>query len=317
MKPDAVCIQCPRRCKADRDFSPAGYCAQANTIRIARAAPHLWEEPFLSGKNGSGTIFFCGCNLRCCYCQNSPLLQPAVGVDVSPKQLAALMLHLQAQGVHNINLVTATHYTAQLVPILRALRSGLLQIPVVWNSSGYESVETLGLLDGLVDIYLPDFKYSSAKTAAAYSNAPDYPETALAAIGEMLRQRGNPRFDADGMMKSGVQVRHLVLPSHSLESRQALWLLHKTFGDDIGISIMNQYTPMPQMAAHPVLSRRVSEEEYDRVTRYALQIGMQHALIQEGEAASESFIPAFDLSSQTLDKFTKRFENSLAILGRI
>lgn len=311
------CIQCPRYCKADRTVSQAGYCAQGNTIRIARAAPHLWEEPFLSGQNGSGTIFFCGCNLRCCYCQNSPLLQPEIGVDVSPKQLAALMLHLQTKGVHNINLVTATHYTAQLVPILTALRKETLRIPVVWNSSGYESVDTLRMLDGLVDIYLPDFKYVTKETASAYSNAPDYPEVALAAIAEMLRQRGTPRYQANGMMESGVQVRHLVLPSHSLESRQALWLLNKTFGDRIGISIMNQYTPMPQLAAHPTLSRRVTEAEYDRVTRYALQIGMQHALIQEGEAASESFIPTFDLTPQTLGKLTEQFEKSLAILGEI
>ena len=227
------------------------------------------------------------------------------------------MLYLQDEGVHNINLVTASHYTEQLVPILRAIRGRLLHIPIVWNSSGYESAETLRLLDGLVDIYLPDFKYVCAETAAAYSNAPDYPETALAAIDEMLRQRGEPRFDSYGLMKSGVQVRHLVLPTHSRESRRALWMLKEHFGDRIGVSIMNQYTPMPRMTDHPVLSRRVTDEEYDRVVRYALQIGMRHALIQEGEAASESFIPAFDLSEDALALLTEKYEKSLAILEKI
>ncbi len=209
-----------------------------------------------------------------------------------------MILYLQREGVHNINLVTATQFTQQLVPILRELRGSALQIPVVWNSSGYESVETLRLLEGLVDIYLPDYKYCSTELSQMYSNAPDYPTVALAAIDEMLRQVGSPQFDAKGMMTRGVQVRHLVLPHHGKESRQALYRLRQHFGDRIGLSIMSQYTPMPAMAGHPLLSRKITAKEYETVTRYALQIGWQNALTQEGEAASESFIPDFTLTDE-------------------
>ncbi len=298
----ADCALCPRRCHADRQHSTDGYCGQPQGIRIARIAPHYWEEPFLSGTNGSGTVFFCGCNLRCCYCQNSVLLSPEVGTEVSPAQLENLILDLQAQGVHNINLVTATHYTRQMVPVLEKLRKNHLKIPVVWNSSAYETTETLAMLDGLVDIYLPDYKYSSAALAKEYSYAEDYPQIAIAAIQEMLRQVGSPKTDGAGMMYRGVQVRHLVLPGHSRESRQALYTLYQSFGEQIGLSIMNQYTPMPQMVDHPLLSRRVTAKEYDSVIRYAVSIGWQNALIQEEESASESFIPHFCLTKQQMEQ---------------
>lgn len=299
------CNICPRRCNADRVHTSVGYCGQSNTIHIARVAPHYWEEPFLSGQKGSGTIFFCGCNLRCCYCQNSVLLQENIGRAVTPEECKAMMLYLQREGVHNINLVTATHFTEQLVPVLRELRCGALQIPIVWNSSGYESIETLRLLEGLVDIYLPDYKYSSSALADAYSHAADYPTVALNAIEEMLRQVGSPQFNAQGIMTAGVHVRHLVLPHHAKESRQALYLLRQQFGDRIGLSIMNQYTPMPTMAAHPLLSRKITEKEYETVIRYSLQIGWQNALIQEGEAASESFIPDFSLTDEFMEMIGK------------
>ncbi|MGN0647163.1 MAG: radical SAM protein [Oscillospiraceae bacterium] len=295
------CNACPRCCNADRAHASLGYCGQTDTIRIARVAPHYWEEPFLSGQKGSGTVFFCGCNLRCCYCQNGVLLQENTGRAVTPEECKAMILYLQREGVHNINLVTATQFTQQLVPILRELRGGALQIPVVWNSSGYESVETLRLLEGLVDIYLPDYKYCSTELSQMYSNAPDYPTVALAAIDEMLRQVGSPQFDAKGMMTRGVQVRHLVLPHHGKESRQALYRLRQHFGDRIGLSIMSQYTPMPAMAGHPLLSRKITAKEYETVTRYALQIGWQNALTQEGEAASESFIPDFTLTDEFME----------------
>ncbi len=299
------CNICPRRCNADRVHTSVGYCGQSNTIHIARVAPHYWEEPFLSGQKGSGTIFFCGCNLRCCYCQNSVLLQENIGRAVTPEECKAMMLYLQREGVHNINLVTATHFTEQLVPVLRELRGGALQIPIVWNSSGYESIETLRLLEGLVDIYLPDYKYSSSALADAYSHAADYPTVALNAIEEMLRQVGSPQFNAQGIMTAGVHVRHLVLPHHAKESRQALYHLRQQFGDRIGLSIMNQYTPMPAMAAHPLLSCKITEKEYETVIRYSLQIGWQNALIQEGEAASESFIPDFSLTDEFMEMIGK------------
>lgn len=305
------CNTCPRRCNADRSHASSEYCRQSNTIRIARVAPHYWEEPFLSGQKGSGTIFFCGCNLRCCYCQNSILLQENIGRAVTAEECKAMILYLQREGVHNINLVTATHFTEQLVPILQELRSGTLQIPVVWNSSGYESIETLRLLEGLVDIYLPDYKYSSATLADSYSNAPDYPTVALAAIEEMLRQVGTPQLNAQGLMTAGVHVRHLVLPHHAKESRQALYRLRQQFGDRIGLSIMSQYTPMPAMATHPLLARKITEKEYETVIRYSLQIGWQNALTQEGEAASESFIPDFSLTDEFIEMIQKQSQKTL------
>lgn len=222
-----------------------------------------------------------------------------------------MILYLQREGVHNINLVTATHFTEQLVPILQELRSGTLQIPVVWNSSGYESIETLRLLEGLVDIYLPDYKYSSATLADSYSNVPDYPTVALAAIEEMLRQVGTPQLNAQGLMTAGVHVRHLVLPHHAKESRQALYRLRQQFGDRIGLSIMSQYTPMPAMATHPLLARKITEKEYETVIRYSLQIGWQNALTQEGEAASESFIPDFSLTDEFIEMIQKQSQKTL------
>ncbi|MBP0966109.1 MAG: 4Fe-4S cluster-binding domain-containing protein [Oscillospiraceae bacterium] len=287
------CRACPRNCGTDRSRE-RGYCGETNGFRIARAAPHLWEEPPVSGTNGSGTVFFSGCGLRCNYCQNHEIAVSHVGYPVTAKQLLEIFFDLQAQGVHNINLVTASHFTEQLVPVLRRARADGLRIPVLWNSSGYEKPETLRLLEGLIDIYLPDFKYLNPQTAGEYSNAPDYPETAKAALAEMVRQCGAPQLDPEnGLMRCGVQVRHLVLPGHAQESRQILWYLYQTYGNGIGYSIMNQYTPMPQMKAHPLLSRRVTVQEYENVVRYAKQIGIENAFTQEGETASESFIPEF------------------------
>lgn len=290
----AVCNQCPRRCSVPRD-SAAGYCGEHSVIRIARAAPHMWEEPAISGKNGSGTIFFSGCSLRCVYCQNYRVAESEIGTPVTQEQLVRIMFDLRDQGVHNINLVTPSHFTAELVPVLQAAKQKGIGIPLLWNSSGYERPETLRMLDGLIDIYLPDFKYLHPQTAAQYSHAPDYPETAKAALAEMVRQRGAQVFDADGMLRSGVQVRHLVLPGHTQESRQILWYLHRTYGSTIGVSVMNQYTPMPQVMHDPLLSRRVTEREYQTVLRYAELIGMEQILTQSGEAADESFIPAFGM----------------------
>lgn len=287
------CTACPRKCQVNR-AQAVGFCGQTNGFRIARAAPHYWEEPAISGENGSGTIFFSGCNLRCVYCQNADIAADGVGAEISADMLTEIMLRLQKRGVHNINLVTPSHYTEQLIPVLKAAKEQGLTIPIVWNSSAYELPEVLHQLTGLVDIYLPDFKYLHSETAKQYSRAADYPEIAKAALAEMVAQVGSPQFDAQtGLMTRGVQVRHLVLPAHTKESREILYYLHSTYGEKIGISIMNQYTPMPRVMDDPVLSRRVTAEEYDMVLRYAEQIGIQNALIQEGEAASESFIPPF------------------------
>lgn len=288
-----ICTLCPRRCGVDRTLQ-SGFCGESETLRIARAAPHFWEEPTISGTHGSGTIFFSGCNLRCIYCQNHEIAVSHIGHEISSDALADTMLQLQAQGVHNINLVTASHYVREIIPVIKSAKKRGLSIPILWNSSGYECPEALRMLDGLIDIYLPDFKYISSKIAAEYSHAPDYPETAKAALSEMVRQHGKQVIGADGLLKSGVQVRHLVLPGHAQESRKILFYLHITYGSRIGISIMNQYTPMPQCQDHPLLSRRVTEREYEHVIRYAEQIGITDAFTQEGEAAKESFIPQWD-----------------------
>lgn len=287
------CLLCPRQCGVDRSVQ-YGFCGESEEIRIARAAPHMWEEPPISGQNGSGTIFFSGCNLRCIYCQNHEIAVSHLGYPVSADQLLRIFFDLQAQGVHNINLVTAGHFVKELLPVLRKAKGAELQIPILWNSSGYESAETIRMLEGLIDIYLPDFKYINPKTAKEYSNAPDYPEIAKRSLAEMVRQTGAPQIDKEtGLMTRGVQVRHLVLPGHAQESRQILWYLCQTYGNGIGYSIMNQYTPMPQMKDHPLLSRRVTAQEYENVIRYAKQIGIENAFTQEGEAACESFIPEF------------------------
>lgn len=288
-----ICRICPRRCEIDRS-NQYGYCGESDIIRIARAAPHMWEEPPISGTNGSGTIFFSGCNLRCIYCQNHEIAVSHLGYAVSNDELCRIFFELQNQGVHNINLVTAGHFTKQLIPILQRAKGEGLHIPLVWNSSGYETVEMLRMLDGLIDIYLPDFKYINPQTAKDYSKAPDYPDVAKAALAEMVRQCGAPKIDLHtGLMTRGVQVRHLVLPGHAQESRQILWYLYRSYGNGIGYSIMNQYTPMPKMQSHPLLSRKVTEKEYANVVRYANQIGIENAYTQEGEAATESFIPEF------------------------
>ena len=286
------CMLCPRRCGTDRSQRP-GFCGETDLIRIANLSLHMWEEPPISGKNGSGTVFFSGCGLRCVYCQNHEIALNRVGRDITPSALADEMVRLEQKGAHNINLVTGTHFVRQLIPVLETARKRGLSVPLLWNTSGYETVEALQMLDGLIDIYLPDFKYIHAETAKQYSHASDYPETAKAALAEMVRQQPAQQFDADGMMQKGVQVRHMVLPGHAQEAREILWYLHSTYGDRIGISIMQQYTPMPQCKDDPLLSRRVTEHEYETVVRYAEQIGITGAFTQEREAASESFIPPF------------------------
>ena len=291
------CMQCPRKCGVER---PAGVapkralCRAGGEAEVALVSLHRWEEPCISGTAGSGAVFFSGCNLKCIFCQNEKIRDGLVGKEITEERLSDIFLKLQDKGANNINLVTASHFTEQLVPVLQKAKQSGLHIPILWNSSGYELPETLRLLDGLIDIYLPDFKYLNAKTAAEYSSAPDYPETAKAALAEMVRQCGAPRLNPEtGLMQRGVQVRHLVLPGHAQESRQVLWYLYQTYGNGIGYSIMNQYTPMPQMREHPLLSRRVTAQEYGHVVQYAQQIGIENAFTQEGESACESFIPEF------------------------
>ncbi|MBQ3425938.1 MAG: radical SAM protein [Clostridia bacterium] len=293
MKYYKSCVLCPRKCGVNR-YEKAGFCGEGATLRAAKAYLHKWEEPCLSGTNGSGTVFFSGCNLKCVYCQNSTIAAGDTGFEIDELRLARIFSELQDKGAHNINLVTPTHFIRHIIKAIDLCR-GRLNIPVVYNCGGYESVDTLKLLDGYIDVYLPDFKYMDKTLAKKYSNAPDYPEVCMAAIDEMTKQTMRRNlFDENGIMKRGVIVRHLVLPGYLDNSKRIIKHLYSTYGDDIYLSIMNQYTPLPEIRAYPELDRRVTEAEYDEIIDYALSLGIENAFIQEGGTVSESFIPVFD-----------------------
>ncbi|MCD8348618.1 MAG: radical SAM protein [Lachnospiraceae bacterium] len=362
------CTLCPRVCGADRGGGQKGRCHVDSRIRVARAALHFWEEPCISGpentshiteesmpslcltagraasekspregrtsgKRGSGAVFFSGCPLGCVFCQNRAISRGEAGTVISVERLADIFLELQDQGAYNINLVTAGHYAPQVCEALCLAKQKGLILPVVWNSSGYEKVEMLRMLEGLVDIYLPDFKYLDPQLARRYSHAEDYPEVAKRALCEMVRQQPTPRFDEAGMMTAGVLVRHLLLPGHVREAKQVVSYLWETYGNQIYISLMNQYTP-PGQSFHsenaavtgyakdaaslenvddcrkkvtlerssawdiseidPLLARRVTKREYERLLDYAAQLGIEQGFYQEGGTAAESFIPVFD-----------------------
>lgn len=288
------CHLCPRNCGVDRLAGQKGFCGVDAGIMVARAALHMWEEPCISGKEGSGAVFFSGCSLGCVFCQNRTISKGQSGKVITVERLAELFLDLQGQKANNINLVTAGHFLPQVREALILAKEQGLTIPVVYNSSGYEKAEMLRYLDGLVDIYLPDLKYLEADLAGKYSHAKDYPEVAMKALEEMVRQVGTPEFDERGMMKKGVIVRHLLLPGHVRNSKKVLEYLYGTYGDQIYISLMNQYTPMPAMKDDPQLSRKVTDREYDRLLDHAISLGVTNCFIQEGETAKESFIPEFN-----------------------
>ena len=323
----ARCYLCPRMCGADRDEGELGFCGMPGKLYVARAALHMWEDPCISGnfgeedtkrktdgimdnseklvdaskisgdktsKNipGSGTVFFSGCTLRCIYCQNYQIAAGKFGKIITMDRLTEIFLELQAKGAANINLVTPTHYTDQIIRALDKVKHKL-HIPVVSNTSGYERVETLKMLDGYVDIYLTDFKYMNPDLAKKYSKAPDYPEMAKLALSEMVRQTGKPVFDNTGLMKSGVIVRHLLLPGQLLDSKRIVRYVYETYGDSVYLSLMNQYTPLPQVKDIPELNCKVKHKSYEKLIDFALNLGVTNAYTQSGEAISESFIPAF------------------------
>ena len=283
---------------AERENGQSGYCLSGAKPRIARAALHRWEEPCISGKNGSGTVFFSGCNLRCVYCQNYEIAAGLKGKEVSVERLAEIFLELQAGKAENINLVTPDHYITAVMQAVRMAKDRGLSIPIVYNGSGYEKPEVIRSLTGLVDIFLTDFKYMDASLAEKYSSAPDYPKVAMKALEEMLKIVGEPVFDEAGMMKRGIIVRHLLLPGHKKNAKAVLEYLYKTYGDKIYISLMNQYTPFERLLGkqeYKELCRRVTKREYKAVVDYMLDLGVSNAFIQEGDTAGESFIPTFEL----------------------
>ncbi len=288
----ASCRLCPRSCGVNRSSGERGVCGMGAELVLARAALHHWEEPCVSGKNGSGAIFFSGCPLHCIYCQNHQIANGRVGKTVSEERLTDICFELASQGAHNINLVTATHYAPTVLKAIECAKARGLALPIVWNTSGYESVDTLRMLGGKVDIYLTDLRYMKKETAACYSRAPEYPGIAWNAISEMVSQTGSAEFDETGMLKRGVIVRLLLLPGAVAEAKLALLKLHKTYGDQILISLMQQYTPMP--GVETPLDRRVTPKEYASLVRYAEELGVTNAYVQEREAAEESFIPPFD-----------------------
>ncbi len=286
------CTLCPRLCRADRNRGQYGFCRVGGTALVTRAAPHLWEEPCLCGVGGSGTVFFGGCNLGCVFCQNRAISRRAVGTPVTPERLAAIFLSLAEKGVSNLNLVTPTPWVPQIKAALELAWKKGFWLPVVYNCGGYERASVIASLRGYVGVYLPDFKYFDPALGQALSGVPDYPARAMEALDEMVTQRGDPRFDDDGIMTRGVIVRHLVLPGHTDDSKKILSYLHRTYGDSIYISIMSQYTPMAGMTGE--LARPLAEEEYAEVVDHAVSLGIRNAFLQEGGAVGESFIPAFD-----------------------
>ncbi len=289
------CRLCPRNCKVRRGETGEGVCKSGARARVARAALHFWEEPPISGTRGSGAIFFTGCPLGCVYCQNYEISRPSsLGKELTSEELSGLFFSLVEQGAHNINLVTPTHF----VPVIRkALCVKRLPVPVVYNTSGYERAETLSSLRGLIDVYLPDFKYAQRELAGALSHAPDYPETALAAIEEMALQVGKPRYDSAGMMVSGVMIRHLILPGHTGNSLKALELLHSRF-PELPVSLMAQYTPAGLcereggLPGFPELSRRVTRRELQKVEDKLFELDME-GFVQSRKSGGKEYIPDF------------------------
>lgn len=288
------CILCPRNCHADRASGKKGYCSQDDRLVVARAALHMWEEPCISGTRGSGTVFFSGCSVGCVYCQNHNIAKGKAGKIITTERLAEIFIELQNKGAHNINLVTPSHYIPQIIDAVNLSKNNGFRIPIVYNTGGYEKTETIKMLDGIVDVYLPDLKYMDGDIAQKYSNCKDYFSYASSAINEMARQVSVPEFDSDGIMTKGVIVRHMMLPGCLEDSKNIIKYLYETFGNNIYISIMNQYTPLPHVAIYPEINRKITDEEYDELIDYAVELGVENGFIQEGETQSESFIPEFN-----------------------
>lgn len=286
-----ICNTCPRKCGVNRS-QKNGFCGVGESFVVSRAAKHFWEEPCISGKNGSGTVFFSGCNLRCVYCQNFEISHECFGKEISDKRLEEIFDELIESGVHNINLVNPTHYAYRLAKVLSEYKS---TVPIVYNSSGYESTETLRRLEGLVDIYLPDLKYIDNERSKKYSRASDYFEKASKAICEMKRQQKKDVFDENGMIQKGVIIRHLILPKNTNQSIKILEWIKNTFGTDTVLSLMAQYTPCGKIENFPELQRKITKREYDKVVQYLEEAGFINAFVQERESANKEFIPVFNL----------------------
>lgn len=286
------CSLCARECLVNRKAGERGFCGMTDKIHIARADLHAWEEPPISGERGSGTVFFSGCSLGCIYCQNRQISRNEVGREVSESELADIFIELEKKGAHNVNLVTPTHFVPGIISAVATARERGLSVPIVYNTSSYEKIETVEMLRGTVDVWLPDLKYYRETTADKYSSAPNLPRVSREAIEKMTEMAGEPQFDSNGIMVRGVIVRILLLPGHLAEAKLNVKYLYERFGDKIYVSLMSQYTPFGDMPKP--LDRRVTVAEYDELVSYALKLGVKNAFVQQRESASESFIPPFD-----------------------
>lgn len=288
------CLLCPRKCGINRRTGQTGVCGVSSEIKVARAALHYWEEPCISGKRGSGAVFFSGCSLHCVFCQNREISDGKEGKVISKERLSDIFIELAGKGANNINLVTPGQYIPDIVWAVNDAKSRGMKLPIIYNTSGYENVTELKLLEGIVDVYLPDFKYMDSTLSARYSRAKDYPSVAKQALSEMVRQQPDVVIDdATGLIQKGVIVRQLLLPGHVNDAKTVLKYLYDTYHDHVYISMMSQFTPIA-LEDYPEINRTVTKREYERLVNYALEIGITNAFIQEGDVAKDSFIPAFD-----------------------
>lgn len=288
------CLLCPRKCGINRSTGQTGVCGVSSEIKVARAALHYWEEPCISGKKGSGAVFFSGCSLHCVFCQNREISDGKAGKVISKERLSDIFMELAVKGANNINLVTPGQYIPDIVWAVNDAKSRGMKLPIIYNTSGYENVTELKLLEGIVDVYLPDFKYMDSTLSAMYSRAKDYPSVAKQALSEMVRQQPDVVIDyATGLIQKGVIVRQLLLPGHVNDAKAVLKYLYDTYHDHVYISMMSQFTPIA-LKDYPEINRTVTRREYERLVDYALEIGITNAFIQEGDVAKDSFIPAFD-----------------------
>lgn len=288
------CLLCPRKCGINRRTGQTGVCGVSSEIKVARAALHYWEEPCISGKRGSGAVFFSGCSLHCVFCQNREISDGKAGKVISKERLSDIFMELAGKGANNINLVTPGQYIPDIVWAVNDAKSRGMKLPIIYNTSGYENVTELKLLEGIVDVYLPDFKYMDSTLSARYSRAKDYPSVAKQALSEMVRQQPEVVIDdATGLIQKGVIVRQLLLPGHVNDAKAVLKYLYDTYRDHVYISMMSQFTPIA-LKDYPEINRTVTKREYERLVNYALEIGITNAFIQEGDVAKDSFIPAFD-----------------------
>lgn len=288
------CLLCPRKCGINRRTGQTGVCGVSSEIKVARAALHYWEEPCISGKRGSGAVFFSGCSLHCVFCQNREISDGKEGKVISKERLSDIFMELADKGANNINLVTPGQYIPDIVWAVNDAKSRGMKLPIIYNTSGYENVTELKLLEGIVDVYLPDFKYMDSTLSARYSRAKDYPSVAKQALSEMVRQQPDVVIDdATGLIQKGVIVRQLLLPGHVNDAKAVLKYLYDTYHDHVYISMMSQFTPIA-LKDYPEINRTVTKREYERLVNYALEIGITNAFIQDGDVAKDSFIPAFD-----------------------